>query len=295
MVPTDKDLLLLAETAIAAAKQAGKLISEYTDHQIQVESKTGGDSEASQVVTEVDLLSQGNILKTIIPTCKKFDLALLTEESADDHSRLEKEYFWCIDPLDGTLPFIESTPGYSVSIALVSKDGTPQIGVVYDPLEHNLYHAVKGNGAYRNGKPWQRKESSTSIGKPLSFITDRSFTKHNKFDQIFGKLESIAKDMDYKGVELIKHGGAVMNACWVLENAPACYFKFPKPQAGGGSLWDYAATACIFTEIGAPASDIHGNLLDLNRHDSTFMNHRGVLYASEKEIAERVKRLFTSL
>ena len=79
-----------------------------------------------------------------------------------------------------------------------------------------------------------------------------------------------------------------MNALWVLERAPACYFKFPKPQDGGGSLWDYAATACLYVELGAWCSDFEGQALDLNRADSTFMNHRGVVFASDRELGRQL-------
>ena len=78
-----------------------------------------------------------------------------------------------------------------------------------------------------------------------------------------------------------------MNACWVLENAPACFVKNPKPQQGGGSLWDYAATACLFTEIGAVVCDRHGKALELNSRDSLFMNEKGILYASHQQIAQQ--------
>ena len=56
--------------------------------------------------------------------------------------------------------------------------------------------------------------------------------------------------------------------------------KPPKNTPGGGSLWDFAATACIFHEAGATARDFHGAALDLNRADSTYMSHRGVLFAT---------------
>ena len=81
-----------------------------------------------------------------------------------------------------------------------------------------------------------------------------------------------------------------MNAIWALENPPACYFKFPKPS-GGGSLWDYAATACIYQEAGAVAVDFQGNPFDLNRPDSTFMNHHGVIFATNHKIAAFVRGL----
>ena len=71
----------------------------------------------------------------------------------------------------------------------------------------------------------------------------------------------------------------------VLEHAAACYIKLPKPEDGGGSIWDFAATACIVREAGAWVSNIHGAELDLNRRDSTFMNHQGVVFASSEQLA----------
>ena len=82
-----------------------------------------------------------------------------------------------------------------------------------------------------------------------------------------------------------------MNAMHALENRPGCHLKLPKPEAGGGSLWDYAATACIFEEAGAVVTDMFGNPLDLNREDSTFMNHRGVLYANDAGLATKIREL----
>jgi len=81
-----------------------------------------------------------------------------------------------------------------------------------------------------------------------------------------------------------------MNACGVLMNAPACYFKITGPS-GGGSLWDFAATACLTQEVGAVATDIRGRPLDLNRADSAFLNHRGVLFATDHALAQRIRML----
>ena len=86
-------------------------------------------------------------------------------------------------------------------------------------------------------------------------------------------------------------GGAVINACHALEAAPGCHFKFAKPQEGGGSLWDYAATACLYEEAGAVVSDVHGEPLELNRPDSTFMNHRGAVYATDVYLAQRIREI----
>jgi len=287
MTLSELNLKSLCDKAIKAALKAGGAISGFDTANLQVESKVGGASIASQVVTEVDLISQSIILEILEPTCDEFDIALLTEESVDSGERLVKDYFWCIDPLDGTLPFIEQNSGYSVSIALVSKCGTPCIGVVYDPVTETLYHAIKGQGIYKNHESWEFKRPNDKFVKQLTFISDRSFIKYSKYDHTLHELSSLAVEIGCSGVDVINHGGAAMNACWVLENAPACYVKYPKPEDGGGSLWDYAATACLFTEADAVVSDIYGDSLNLNNPDTTFMNERGIIYASGPEISQR--------
>ncbi|MBS3953910.1 MAG: inositol monophosphatase [Methylomicrobium sp.] len=289
------DLFLLSQCAISAAYQAGRLIAEKSYHPITVNTKQGGESLASQVVTEVDHLSQDIILQILLPTCERFDLALLSEERPDNRQRLEKDYFWCIDPLDGTLPFIESIPGYAVSIALVSRDGEAHLGVIYDPVEQTLYHAIKGHGAFCNSKPLKLNAIDPALDQKLTFITDRSFADFPLFDTVRNELDVIAGDLSHAGSVLLLQGGAAMNACQVLEESAACYFKFPKPQPGGGSVWDYAATACLFREAGAVACDIEGNPLPLNGPDSTYMNHCGVIYASHSELAERIINLYARL
>ena len=279
------DLKELTKHAVQAALDAGELIRSYQDREVEVLHKEGGDTYASQVVTEVDRKAQDAILRVLGPVSEEFGVAVLTEESEDDGSRFEKECFWCIDPMDGTLPFIRREPGYSVSIGLVAKDGSPLIGVVYDPVHDVLWQATKGEGILRNGEPWSLDASS----KELTFTYDRSFADRPERDRVLRELEDYAHSIGLGKLVSIQFGGAVINACHALENGPGCHFKFAKPQEGGGSLWDYAATACLYEEAGAVVSDVHGDPLDLNRSDSTFMNHRGAIYATDRVLAERIR------
>ena len=281
------DLSVLTKQAVQAAREAGELIRSYQDCKVDVLHKEGGDTHASQVVTEVDHKAQDAILQVLGPSCEEFNLAVLTEESEDDHSRFEKDCFWCIDPMDGTLPFIRGEAGYSVSIGLVARDGSSRIGVVYDPVHDVLWQAARGQGVRRNGEPW----TLDSLGEELVFTYDRSFTDHPERERVLQELESYAHSRGLKGLMAIQFGGAVINACHALEAAPGCHFKFAKPQEGGGSLWDYAATACLYNEAGAVVSDVHGDPLDLNRSDSTFMNHRGVVYATDRNLAQRIREI----
>ena len=292
MFLSTSDLTELAQLATKAAQQAGQIVIDKSQSSLDISKKEAGESQASQVVTEVDFLSQKIILDILEPSCNQFDLALLTEELPDNNQRFEKDYFWCVDPLDGTLPFIESKPGYAVSIALVSRDGVPIIGIIFGPKERVLYQAIQGSGAFRNGKPFKIKSKIPCPEQKLMFISDRSFAQQAFYKDIKKEMERISFEQGYGGVITRTQGGAVMNACWVLEHKPACYFKFPKVQKGGGCLWDYAATTCLFHEAGGIATDIKGIPLDLNRSDSLFLNHQGVIFCSDADLADAVKKLY---
>ncbi|MEO0583532.1 MAG: inositol monophosphatase family protein [Bacteroidota bacterium] len=265
----------LTEIAIQAARDAGYIIQQYMDQEVTVSYKETGTSYAAQVVTEVDKAAETAILAQLLPTCQAFDLALLSEETEDDRSRFEKDYFWCIDPLDGTLPFIQKRPGFSVSIALVNKDGIPLVGVVFDPTTNTLYHAIQGKGAFKNQQVWELQP----INDHLTYVTDRQLKNTPRAGEIEYFLQEKVADLGLQGVKEMAGGGSVLNAIRVLENGPACMLKFPKKEKGGGSLWDFAATACLFQALGSPATNFEGGRLDLNRREGTFMNHQGIFFA----------------
>lgn len=290
MILGPEHLVELCGVAVAAARKAGAFIASQAQKPVTVFYKPGADSLAAQVVTAVDQGAQELILQDLLPTCERFGLALLTEESADDRKRLEMDNFWCVDPLDGTLSFVEGHAGYAVSIGLVSRAGVPLLGVVFDPVTGTLFHGLRGLGAWRNGEPWVLPaDRARACDAWLTFYTDRSFLQHPLYAQAYAGLDRVARELGFLGVRMGEAGGGVLNACRVLMESPACYFKYPKSEAGGGSLWDYAATACLFAEMNGQVSDMYGNALDLNRADSTFMNPGGVLYASSAEIAQCIR------
>jgi fructose-1,6-bisphosphatase/inositol monophosphatase family enzyme len=235
------ELLLLAKEAALAA---GQIIALHQGQVVSSELKGTGTSLASKIVTEVDSKAEQAILKILHPTLTQYDLGLLTEESTDDQSRFHKDYFWCIDPLDGTLPFTRNEAGYACSIALVTQDGKSILGVVHDPRHDNLYWAVKNSGAFKNGAPFIATES--------------------------------VKDITIDNGP----GGAVMQALATIESAPAVFFKKPKTEQGGGCLWDYAATSIIHSEAGGTNRDFQFQPLNLNSSESVFMNRCGVIFSA---------------
>ncbi len=312
MTFTTEQLQQLLQLATQAALSAGRYISQFDRAQLQVQHKLTGSSLSAQVVTQVDLDSQALILAILQPSTEQYDIALLTEENASEediaeHDRFRRPYFWCIDPLDGTLPFMEGNDGYAVSIALVNRAGKPLIGVVHHPSTGDTYQAINAlpvmSVALKNSQLWQPKITS----RVLTLYIDRSFTQDPGYPACIKKITAFSAQQGLGDLHIVNTCGAVMNAIGVLENAPACYVKLPKKKRGGGSLWDFSATAAITQALAnqtAPlqtvpnqtvhnktafgqlqitptcnVSDINGEALDLNRTDSNYMNHKGVLYS----------------
>jgi myo-inositol-1(or 4)-monophosphatase len=134
-----KDVLL--KTALFAVKSAGFfLVKKQKSAKIQVMKKKG------DFALDVDISAE-NLIKKIIK--RKFAKhSFLAEESEDIQ---ENDYVWVIDPLDGTLNYANKIPFFSVSIAVLFK-GNPIISVVYALMQDELFYAVKGKGAFLNGK-----------------------------------------------------------------------------------------------------------------------------------------------
>ncbi len=288
---TDTELKSIAKTAEQAGIAAGKYIQSQFDQHYNKEQKIGGDSLASQVVTEVDFKAQEIILKGLKASMETYDFGLLAEEATDDDSRHQKDYFWCIDPMDGTLPFTERRSGYAVSIALISNEGDPYIGVVYIPDQEICYSTIRGKGVSQNDLSVTLDYSSTHA---LDFYMDQSFQSEKYYEWVKSQVKSWADERD---LELVIHSsyGGVRNAIGVMLSSRGCYFKFPKVRKGCGSIWDYAATRLMCEECGIQVSNMSGKTLHLNGQGTTFMNEQGILYASDTELSDFIMQLSSQL
>ncbi|MCX7015926.1 MAG: hypothetical protein NTW86_25785 [Candidatus Sumerlaeota bacterium] len=266
--------------AIAAAYQAGARVMKHYGTAVDVGSK-GGLFIAGDVVTVADREAQDAVFGVLRGFDDSIGMLSEEEEPAAAKSRFEKECFWCIDPLDGTLPFLERTNGFAISIGLVSKEGEPLMGVVYAPAFSDLYCAIQGGPALKNGQPLRIGEPKGTFHLSTS-ANDAVTPERNRMLNFV--MEGLAKLDPKRKMNPVLHAGAVVKACWIIENPPAAYITFPRPE-GGVSVWDCAATACIVKAAGGWVSDFFGNPLELNRRESTYMHHRGLVYASNETVA----------
>ena len=128
------------EIALLACKEAMKNIMKYYNAGFHVEIKSD-----ESPVTEADKTSDV-LIKEIIS--KEFpNYSFLTEESDDDLSRLDNDYVFIVDPVDGTKDFIARDDEFTTNIALAYKNEVVA-GVISIPASGEIYYASKGDGAY---------------------------------------------------------------------------------------------------------------------------------------------------
>ncbi|WP_420581609.1 inositol monophosphatase family protein [Reichenbachiella sp.] len=280
------DIQALAQLAQEAALMASEYIQTKARESHTIQLKSGVENLATQVVTAVDIESQRLIIDHLSASLSAYDLGLLTEELPDDGSRFIKDYFWCIDPLDGTLPFTEQKAGYAVSIALIDQDGTPIIAAVADPYHQDHWVAIHGSGVQKNNVPYQFQANTEKLIVQL----DRSFLKSDAYEATVNGLEDICSTLGYHDYQIHTGYGAVMNAMTLLESGSGCYVKWPKVNRGGGCIWDYAATRLIYDELDLPVSTASGHLIPLNQKD-VYMHAHGVIYTTHRTVHQALIQL----
>lgn len=140
----ENDLIKIQETAIAWAKEVGKIhLSYFRGSNLGIETK----SNIYDVVTRADKEGEAFLLGEIQRVFPGH--AVLGEESGAHAGT--GDYLWVVDPLDGTNNFSQGLPVFTVSIGLQYK-GQAVVGVVYAPYFDELYTAVRGKGAWLNGR-----------------------------------------------------------------------------------------------------------------------------------------------
>jgi len=163
------DILHRIQSALDAA---GAVFARFTPGKIQAEYKAGHDP-----VTEADRAVDALLRQTLLREGEGW----LSEESADDLSRLDKSGVWVVDPLDGTREFVLGLPEFCVSIGFV-ENGKPVAGGIHNPATHETILGSIDSGVLYNGKPAQPSQRTSLTGALI--LASRSEVKRGEW-QLF--------------------------------------------------------------------------------------------------------------
>ncbi len=234
----DPELANMIQAACRAALVGGSIIRELYSRPHTIEMKG-----AINLVTEADVAAESAIITSLQEDAA--GIAIMAEESAGDNPRPPHGMAWIIDPLDGTTNFAHGFPFFAVSIALL-KDGVPQAGVVYCPMQDELFAAGSKSGAWLNGKPIRVTETEFLVEALIA--TGFPYEIHKNIDAVLGQMRSIlprVRDIRRAGaaaVDLAYVACGRLDGFWEMDLQP----------------WDTAAGWLLITEAGGRVSDFTG-------------------------------------
>jgi myo-inositol-1(or 4)-monophosphatase len=228
------------QLAMEAVTAAGKVLKKGFHKKKSVQKKGTID-----LVTEWDFKSQETvlaILKLHFP-----DADYLVEESGSE--RRPSPYCWVLDPLDGTTNFVHGFPFFCVSLAL-NYEKVPLLGIIYNPELGETYWAIKGQGAFFNGRP-MRVSSSTKVSESL-LATGFPYNIKKTHGPILKRLERVIR----KAQGIRRPGSAALDLSWVAKGVLDGFWEeYLKP-------WDTAAGLLLVEEAGGRVSDFSGRPFD---------------------------------
>ena len=229
------------EVIVDIAQKAGDAIMEIYSRDFQVDYK-----DDKSPLTEADTKSNEIICEALAKAYP--EIPLLSEENQAEEYEVRKhwEYFWLIDPIDGTKEFIKKNGEFTVNIALIHKE-TPVLGVVYAPALGDMYKAKKGNGAFKNGQKLPLEVNQTPE-KSLRVVASKSHLSEET--QTF--IDEAAKGTE--NIEQVSRGSS-LKLVMVAEGSADIY-----PRLAPTMEWDTAAADSIVRESGKMTYQFENNV-----------------------------------
>ena len=228
----------LLSTAVAAAHAGAQILSRYFRRDgLEVWRKAEND-----FVTQADKESEAAVVGAIRGRFP--DHRILAEEGGGAGVG-SGEYEWLIDPLDGTTNFLQGLPVYSVSIAC-RKGNELMAAVIEDPEGKNLFTAVRGGGAFWNGRPMSATRRDGLKGAFLA--TGYPFRALSTLDLYL----EIFRDVFHYAKAIRRCGSAALDLAYTAAGVYDGFFEFRL------SPWDIAAGILLVREAGGVVTDLDG-------------------------------------
>jgi myo-inositol-1(or 4)-monophosphatase len=242
------------------AKEAGSIMKKYFEAEEDLDHEWKDDHTP---VTIADTKINRLVIDRVKAAYPKH--GVLGEEES---YKPERDLIWVVDPIDGTLPFSLGIPTSAFSIALVDRaDGQPVVALTHDPFLDHTFYAVKGQGAYLNGKPIHTTDKY-DLRHGYMCIGSKS-GKGPGYEYSAGRVMEYFRD---QGVKTLNYMSLVYGANRVATG------QFYAAAGVGVYAWDMVACALLVQEAGGIVTDIKG---DKRRFDETG---DGFIMAANKQV-----------
>ena len=246
--------------AIEAGLRARVKIMEIYEKGFDVEIK-----DDNSPVTLADKTADKIIREYLHKEFPKY--AFLTEESEDNLSRLENDYVWIVDPVDGTKDFVAKDGGFTTNIALAYKHDLV-VGVVIAPATGDIYFASKDSGAFHRKDGFDKL---IHVNDKVEDLTCLCSVFH------FNEKEAALIEKHSDKIKHIRKVGSSLKPCQIAEGLAEVHYR----MSAGTKEWDTAACQLIVEEAGGLFIEPDGGRITYNRKD--VYNRKGYIVVNRKE------------
>ena len=253
------------------ARDAGEIImSAY--HQPVAEVTKSSDVD---IVTETDKAVEVHIVSQI--HAKYPGHHIVGEEGGGMGApRDSASYLWFVDPIDGTTNFANKIPFFSVSLALTDAELNPLVGVVYHPSLDELFHAIRGEGAYLNDDVIQVSQTDNLLQAVI--VSGFGYDKRTSTDNNIAEWAAFVTQT--RGVR--RMGSAALDCCYVACGRFDGYWERKLSQ------WDIMAGSLIVHESGGLVTDYQGTPFPFGDPAGKYLMTNAKIHVDMQDILESV-------
>ena len=223
------------QNIISISQKAWKAIMEIYARDFHVEYKWDNSP-----LTEADLKSNKIINEELLKLYPNIPILSEENKKIPFEKRKNWEYFWLIDPIDGTKEFINKNGEFTVNIALIHKN-KPVLWVIYVPVKWTTYYANIGKWVYKIEKEWTEKKIHSI--KPTKELLKVVASRSHRWEIMEKYINELEKE--YDKIEYIPAGSS-LKFCLIAEWKAHIY-----PRLAPTIEWDTGAGHIIATEAGA--------------------------------------------
>lgn len=254
-------------TAKTAAAEASKLLRSNFQSDYDITQKREGT-----LVTEIDLRAERTVRSIITESHPEH--AIISEETGRDG---DARFTWVVDPLDGTANYVTGFEHYCVSIALLD-EGEPIVGVVVHPQREDMYTAVTGSGARRNGRRISVSSADSLPESSVLFGISPPIVDDSRLRRLYQHLFPPERSQGLRQL-----GAGACDLSFVANGTFECFLdKYTSP-------WDVAAGSLLVEEAGGAVTDWDGSPVNFTADERNV----GII-ASNGRIHGELRQLYRS-
>lgn len=248
------------ESIAAIAKQwvmeAGHIIRTSFEMKLDIQTK----SNANDLVTNMDREVEQFFIKKVRETFP--DHKILGEEGFGDDLENLGGVVWLLDPIDGTMNFVHQQRDFAISVGIF-ENGIGKVGLIYDVVRDELYHAVKGKGAFLNEKKLSELREAdvhrAIIGLNPTWLMENRRIDHNL-------LIPLAREA--RGLR--SYGSAALEMAFVAAGRIDAYIALRLAP------WDFGGGSILVEEAGGSVTNLKGEKLDFLTKDTLLVAKPGL-------------------